>query len=234
LISASAGSTLLAAVVVYSRLFRLLPPTEFRGEIRENLIYTAYPNRTTWWSPRVGHEVRVTDFGEWQGATAIWRGLFQGGTYVPGTGYPVLVVRVKREGMYFRAPTDVPLPPGLSLFYDDASRDLRLVVLFDRCTHLCAYSSWHVETDPGPSRDYTAPTPTFEVFGQDPVYCLAHGAQFDPLLLVHDVNNRNLVDYVGAAVVHDPATRALPVIPVKAVDDVLVGGMGDPGWYEYC
>jgi len=34
--------------------------------------------------------------------------------------------------------------------------------------------------------------------------------------------------------VYGPSSRAIPLIPVKAVDDVLVGGMPDPRWYLYC
>jgi len=42
------------------------------------------------------------------------------------------------------------------------------------------------------------------------------------------------VTYVGAQVVHGPASRALPVIPVRVQDNVLEGGMPDPRWYTFC
>jgi len=114
---------------------------------------------------------------------------------------------------------------------------LLLVALFIRCTHLCCWSSWHLFTDPAPLRDYAtygADPPTWTHFGQDPIYCICHGAQYDPLLLVHDINPTNDVGFIGAQVVHGPAAFAMPVIPLRAVNDVLYGGMADPRWYDFC
>ena len=235
MIGASAGAGALTGIALSPTLFG--PPSEVEGEIRESLVYTPWADVTTWWSPHVGQEIRVTDFGEWQGASAVWRGLFREGVWVRGTGYPVLVIRVKREDEFFRAPTDVTLPPTYSLYYDDPARDIRIVALFNRCTHLCCSSSWHIFTDPAPLRDYAtygADPPTWTQFGQDPVYCICHGAQYDPLLLVHDINPTNDVGFIGAQVVHGPATFAMPVIPLRAVNDVLYGGMADPRWYDFC
>jgi Rieske Fe-S protein len=218
----------------------LPPPYKFPGEIRETIQYTKFPT-PQWWNPRAGSAVHVSDFQEWQGATGVWRGLFQNGTYVPGTGYPCLVIRIKRDDQFFRfpAPKDIPapLPEGFNLYYDDEATDTRIVVLFDRCVHLCCYPGWHVVDNPPPGRDYSsygASPPTWDQFKQDPVYCVCHGSQYDPMLLSVDVNDKSNARYVGAARVHGPAPRALPVIPVRSQGGALVGGMADPAWYVYC
>ena len=149
---------------------------------------------------------------------------------------PVLVIRVKRDDSVFIAPPpgDVSLPAGFDLYYDDPARDIRIVVVYDRCAHLCCFPGWQVITNPPPARDYTSDTPTYRVYGLDPIYCVCHGSQYDPMVLLKDVNPRNGVTYVGPSRVHGPSSRAIPVIAVKAINDVLVGGMADPRWYEYC
>lgn len=131
--------------------------------------------------------MKETDFAEWQGATAVWRGLFVDGTYVAETGIPVLVIRVKRDDAVFRSPdpSTVGLPSGYGLDYDDALRDIRIVVFSTRCTHLCCFAGWHVVSEPPPSRDYatftSTPPPTYTVYGLDPIYCVCRGAQWDPM-----------------------------------------------------
>jgi len=197
------------------------------------LRYTRFPT-DQWWNGREGQPIFVTDFAEWQGATGVWRGLMEEGKIVPGTGLPVLVVRVKRDDSVFSVPTGIDPPTGFQFYYDDPARDIRIVVMYDRCAHLCCYPGWQVVQDPPPGRDYTGPVPTFEIFGLDPIYCVCHGSQYDPLVLVRNVNPRNGVEYVGPARVHGPSTRAIPVVPVRTDGDVLIGGMPDPRWYDYC
>ncbi len=233
--AAQVAETWVALNVAQTLLPALFAPYPFRGTIEDRLMYTRFPT-DQWWNSRAGTAVRVTDFSLWQGAGAVWRGLFRDGAYVPGTGFPALVIRVIRDDTYFRAPDPNPygLPAGFGLFYDDPLRDIRLVALFDRCTHLCCYPGWHVISDPPPGRTYTVSPPTYDVYGQDPVYCVCHDAQYDPLLLVRDVNPLNNVVFVGAQVVHPPATYAMPVIPIRAVSDELYGGMANPAWYAYC
>jgi Rieske Fe-S protein len=231
----------------------LPPPYKIEGEIRETIHYTKFPT-PQWWNGRRGSPVRVSDFQVWQGATGVWRGLYQNGIYVPGTGLPVLIIRVLREDQFFTvpAPEEMPaeLPDGYSLYFDDPTLDAanggtRLVVLFDRCVHLCCTPGWHVVDNPPPGRAYGdyvgadpkenhSVAPTWGAFDQDPVYCVCHGSQYDPMLLTVNVNERNGARYVGAARVHGPAPRALPVIPVRAAGQTLVGGMANPAWYVYC
>lgn len=246
LAAGAAGAGASAGYLAATQLAQYLPSPDIeipvRGEIREALHYTKFPT-AQWWDDRVGEVVRVTDFELWQGATAVWRGLFIDGELQPGTGYPVLVIRVPRDDAVFRSPgrDEVPLPAGFDFFYDDPGRDLRIVVVYDRCAHLCCFPGWHVVTDPPPSRDYAnfvsnpeADVPTYYVYAQDPIYCLCHGSQFDPMVLVRNVNPRNGAEYVGPLLVHGPATRAIPVIPVRAQFDVLIGGMPNPLWFQYC
>ena len=157
--SAIAGITGVAGAAVGAEVIAPLlgPPTQPSGELREDFVYTKFAY-TQWWDDLVGQPARVTDFQEWQGAQAVWRGLFRDGKWVPGTGLPVLVIRIIRDDTYFSSPDPGPyeLPPNYSLYYDDPARNLRLVVLYDRRTHLCCYPGWHVVTDPPPLRDYYA------------------------------------------------------------------------------
>ena len=214
----------------------LPPPASPTYSIVDGLVYTKFP-AAQWWNTRAGNLVKVTDFDLWAGATAVWRGVFDDrGALVAGTGYPVLLVRVPRVDTYYALPSDSPwiLPAGTGLFYDDPSRDLRTVAAFSRCTHLCCYPGWHVVTNPPPGRDYLVPPPTYDVYSQDPVYCICHGAQYDPLLLVADTNPRNGVRFAGMQIVHSPGAFALPLIPLRTTGDVLEGSMVDPRWYVYC
>jgi len=209
----------------------LPPPPKFEGEIRDTIYYTKWPTKA-WWNDRQGRAVHVTDFREWEGATGVWRGLFKDGRWIPSTGLPALVIRLPFNAPEFTVPEVESLPDGYELCFEDPSREIRLVALYGRCPHLCCPPGWHVVTDIDPLRDYQPASPTHAVYGQDPIFCVCHGSQYDPLLLVSDVNPKSRAGYVGARHVHGPTKRALPVIPVRVVDDVLVGGMPDPRWYD--
>lgn len=214
----------------------LPPPTMPTQQVRNALVYTAYPS-AQWWNSKANAQVKVTDFGLWTGATAVWRGLFDSnGSFVPGTGYPILIVRVPRVDTYYALPNPLPwnLPAGFGLFYDDPSRDIRIVAGLDRCTHLCCFPGWHVVTNPPPGRDYVVPSPTYSVYAEDPIYCICHGTQYDPLVLVADTNPHNGVLFPGLQLVHTPGTFALPLLPLRAVGDVLEGSLPDPSWFVYC
>lgn len=246
------GTVGTAATVGASTIGQLLPPPrKFDGEVRPSIHYTKFPT-PQWWNSRDGDVARVTDFELWQGATGVFNGLFTRDGPIPGTGYPVLIMRVARDPEAFHEPDPEavpgPLPEGFGLYYDDEARDLRIVVCLDRCVHLCCNPGWHVVDNPPPLRDYgtylgdawPAETPTFAKYGEDPIYCVCHGSQYEPMNLVIDVHPRGAA-YVGAKRVHGPAARALPVVPLRSRGDDLVGGMvlgpdelPDPRWYRYC
>lgn len=237
--AAAAGTG--GAAFLLSELFpaRLPPPLMPNLSILDTLVYTRFPT-DQWWNAKADSPVRVGDFELWAGATAVWRGLFDDfGTLIPGTGYPVLVIRVPRVDTYYELPSPLPwtLDNGFALTYDDPVRDIRIVAGFDRCTHLCCFPGWHVVTNPPVPHDYssygTSP-PTYDVYGLDPIYCICHDAQYDPLVLVADTNPHNGVRFPGLQIVHPPGTFAMPLVPLRAVNDVLEGGLFDPRWYVYC
>src|SRR2546425_3247404 len=89
----------------------LPPPLKFPGELREQIYYTKWPT-DAWWNVLPGRRTRVSDFPEWQGATAGWRGLFLQTDGEPGTGYPVLVFRLKYDVPGFPVPPSPPPPKG--------------------------------------------------------------------------------------------------------------------------
>src|SRR5437879_6843932 len=110
----------------------LPPPLKFSGEIRETIQYTKFPptdpTADLWWNTKAGTPVKVSDFEkDWKGATGVWRGLYQNNQWVPGTGFPCLIIRIKRENQYFTYPDSahmpVPLPEGFNLFFDDPALD---------------------------------------------------------------------------------------------------------------
>ena len=225
----AAGSIAAVGGTVSGQL--LPPPLKFPGELREQIYYTKWPT-DAWWNVLAGGRTRVSDFQEWQGATGVWRGLFLRDQWVPGTGYPVLVIRLKYDVPEFRVPAEPAPPKGFSFFYDDPEREVRIITVFDRCTHLCCFPGWHVI--PVAERNYQVTPPTFATYGQDPILCVCHGSQYDPLLITTNVHPRSGAVYLGAKNVHGPTQRALPLVPIRADDEVLVGGMPDPRWYDYC
>ncbi|HYY47841.1 MAG TPA: hypothetical protein VFA17_04070 [Thermoplasmata archaeon] len=230
-VGGAAAATATGLIAVGPLLQRPLPAPDLTEQIR----YTRFPD-PQWWNDREGQPIRVTDFQVWQGATGVWRGVFIDGKLVSGSGFPVLVIRVKRDDTVFTAPRpeEASLPAGYGLYYDDPARDIRIVAVYDRCAHLCCYPGWQVIQNPPPPRDYVSDAPTYRIYGLDPIYCVCHDSQYDPMVLVTDVNPRNGVRYVGPSRVHGPSTRAIPIIPLRVADDFLLGGMPDPGWYEYC
>lgn len=235
--SAALGAGAAAGAAGGYSLERLLAaPTAGGGEVRDTIVYgpdVPAGSPPPWWAGLAGTPMRGTDFQEWQGAPGIWRGLFESDRYTARSGWPVLAIRVRRDDSVFQSPPNVVLPSGVSLFYDDPARDIRIVVLFDRCTHLCCTPGWHVAPVPSSARDYAA-TPAVQAFGQDPVWCRCHDAQFDPMVLVDD-RYANGAAYVGARVVRGPATLSLPVVPLRTGSDVIIGELVDARWYRsYC
>ncbi len=226
-----AGAASVASIAVAETLLRT-PPSEDAGSV---ILYTEFP-QPAWWNSKAGTPMKVTDFGVWEGASGVVNAVLASGRPVPGTGMPVLVVRIPRDDTNFSSPppSEFPLAGGFALYYDNTSTDTRTVAVYDRCAHLCCSPGWHVITNPPPERDYVNASPTYQVYNQDPVYCICHGSQYDPMVLVKNVNPTNGITYVGAEMVHGPAQRAIPVLALKAIDDVLHGLEPDPKWYADC
>ncbi len=221
----------------YASVQLLSSPDGPQREIRASFRYGKSPD--TWHAALEGEPMRVTDFGLWQGAPGLWLQEFENGAPVAFTGFPVLVIRVPRDDANFRAPSDVPLPSGVYLYVDDPVRDIRIVGFYNRCTHLCCRTSWHRYPVPAGLLGDIDPGPTWDVYGLDPIWCLCHDAMFDPMVLEWGghptANPRRPTGYVGARVVHGPAKTPLPVVPLHVENDVLIGVMADPDWYEaYC
>src|SRR5207247_155193 len=109
----------------------------------------------------------------------------------PGTGYPVLLIRLQYDTPEFVVATDLAPPGGFSFYYDDPNQKVRIVAFFDRCAHLCCPPGWHVITDTRPYCDYLVPSPTYSEYNQDPIFCVCHDSQYDPLLLTTNVYPRS-------------------------------------------
>src|SRR3972149_5107501 len=78
----------------------LPPPGQPAGEVNEGFVYAKAdipnPYGFDWYA---GEEARVEHFTKpWAGVATLWRALFDDeGAQVPGTGFPVLLIRVDAE-----------------------------------------------------------------------------------------------------------------------------------------
>src|SRR2546427_1477498 len=90
-----AGTAAGAGVVVGAEVIAplLAPSAPTNGTIREDFVYTKFPT-PQWWDDRAGQPVQPGDFQVWQGATAVWRGLFPDGTNVQNPAFPLPLIRI--------------------------------------------------------------------------------------------------------------------------------------------
>lgn len=121
-----------------------------------------------------------------------------------------------------------------SSYYDDPARDIRIVVGYDRCSCIGGHPGWRDVSYPPPGQDDTVPPSTWDVYGEDPIYRICHGAPYDSLLFAAGTNAQNGVLLPGMQIVHGPGTFARPLIPVRKVGAVLEGSMIDPQWDVHC
>src|SRR6266508_3138459 len=76
-VGAAAAATAVEGWAVLRLAQTILPaPKPINGIVEDRLVYTRFPT-DQWWNPKAGTAVRVTDFAEWPGASAVWRGLFR-------------------------------------------------------------------------------------------------------------------------------------------------------------
>jgi len=188
------------------------------------------PENDLWFSARVGEVAKASDFTVWRGAPVLWRALLdEEGKVVTGTGLPAIILRVDPTFLEVE-----PVPGYLQGKYPEGfnpTTDNGLVILFDKCVHLCCNPGWRLEQIKG---DWQVPwkmTPQ----GMDPVFCVCHGSQYDPTSIVWDYYPNKAVYYMGAKRVRGPATRALPAIPASVNDAGEVEGQFTyPQWYTHC
>jgi Rieske Fe-S protein len=213
----------------------LLPPPQVpKGTLKESLVFTRFSTEQ-WWDSLAGQDVRVSDFDMWDGATAVWQGIFDDlGRRFPGTGFPVIVIKLPKAGL--RNTDD---PRFQDLFVERGEEVM--VAYLDRCVHLCCFPGWHIEGLPTkPPRNYLADPVTLTEYQQEPIFCVCHGSQYDPLTVAVDLNPVTRVDYPGARHVHGPADRGLPIVPLEDRGGRLFGVMDEEKWpdqakwYIYC
>ena len=257
---ALAGAGLAVASAVVSGKMLLPPPVIFRGEVRDTFVYAAGeggPGEKIWWNPLAGQEVSLAHFTEaeipsipataftdnpldpmFRGMPAVWRGMFdEEGSWVAGSGMTALLIRVPADR--FTAPGGYE---GVIEVPATGDQPASVIVgIYDRCVHLCCNPGWHVKAISQEFKIYIT-NPRTLLYGQDPIWCQCHNSQYDPMTLVEN-EHPNKQAYVGAKMVHGPASRALPAIPIKVEGTKIVGIYGtkpdDPffnaPWYSaYC
>lgn len=210
------GAVGLTGALVASGKSILPPPIVQEGEVNEGFVYAKGDTPNPFgFDVLAGQDVAVEHFTQpWMGAATLWRALFDpDGNQLPGTGFPVLVIRVD--------PADFSHPAAWT--DTDFIPDVSLVAIWDRCVHLCCFPQWHLEKLPSAYQDYEVErVPRTFNFGQDPIWCRCHNSQYDPLTFVWDVHPRG-TRYIGAKLAHGPATRALAAISIEEQGGRVVG-----------
>jgi Rieske Fe-S protein len=195
----------------------IVPPAIVQeGEVNEGFVFAKGNDPNPYgFDALVGQDARVEHFtGAWMGSATLWRALFDpDGNQLPGTGFPVLLIRVNRERLVF------PREWTTDHFIDDVG----IVAIWDRCVHLCCFPQWHLARLPPAYQDYEpARVPRTSADGQDPIWCRCHNSQYDPATIAWDVHPNGNV-YLGANLAHGPATRGLPAIAISESAGRIVG-----------
>ncbi len=213
----SAGAVGLAGALVASGKTLLPPPIEPPGTVFEGFVYAQGGTRNPFGFDRLaGQPARPEHFSEtWSGAAAVWRPLFdEGNNQIPSTGFPVLLIKID--------PTLFLRPPEWTKDHFLATEGI--VAMWDRCVHFCCPPQWHTAVLPPAYQEYEASRVprTLSEAGQDPIWCLCHNSQYDPLTFVWDVHPNGTI-YVGANMAHGPATRALAAVSIATRGGQIVG-----------
>jgi len=240
-----AGAAGLVGTAVAGAKSIIPSPIEFRGTVENGFRYGRPDNPNVWYAPLSNRPVATTDFRLWQGASVLWRSVLdETGAVVPGSGFPAVIVCV--EASLLEA------PPEFEPYVVRADVDgvpAAFVAVYARCVHLCCKPGWHQYPVPDAFRNYIVEPRTLLATDsatgapdpQDPIWCLCHNSQYDPLTLVRDVHPPPAnVPYIGARYVQGPATRGVPCIPLRTAGTLLEGIYdpdegGHPEWYSaYC
>ena len=202
----------------------LLPPTAAQeGTVNEGFIIAKGDTPNPYgFDALAGQEARVEHFTRpWAGVAAIWRAVLDDqNAQIPGTGFPVLLIRVDPE--LFRAPSEWVAGQD----YIEATiggEDATLVAIWDKCVHLCCFPQWHLAKLPPSYQVYDAGrVPRTFTDGQDPIWCRCHNSQYDPVTIVWDVHPSGIV-YLGANMAHGPAKRGLPAVSIASQGGKILG-----------
>ncbi len=214
----AAGAVGLAGSLIASGK-SLLPPTlTAQGTVNNGFIIAKGDTPNPYgFDALAGQEARVEQFTkEWGGVAAVWQAVFDStGAQIPGTGYPVLLLRVD---------PDLVLSPPEWVSGQDWISTPGIVAIWDRCVHLCCFPQWHLAKVPPAYQQYdTGRVPrTLTEAGQDPIWCRCHNSQYDPITVVWDVHPSGVI-YLGAKMAHGPAKRALPVVSITSQAGKIVG-----------
>jgi len=210
------GTAALAGSLVVSAKTLMPPRIELEGEVSEGFVFAKGDTPNPFgFDQYAGKEAKVEHFAEtWAGAATLWRALFDvNGEQIPGTGFPVLLIKVDPE--LFQAPPEWTAA--------DYIADEGIVAIWDRCVHLCCFPQYHLEKLPSAYQDYEASrVPRTFLAGKDPIWCRCHNSQYDPVTFVWDVHP-NKVLFIAANLSHGPATRGLPVVSIKEAGGTIVG-----------
>jgi len=210
------GALGLTGALVVSGATLVPPAISQQGEVNEGFVFARGDTPDPWgYSGKAGQTAKPEDFQVlWSGAPTLWRALFdEDNNQIPGTGFPVLLIKVDPDLLLY--------PPEWSA--SDFLPDEGIVAIWDRCVHLCCFPQWHGEKLPSAYQDYEAErVPRTFLAGQDPIWCRCHNSQYDPITLVWDVHPNGTV-YIGANLVHGPATRALAAVSITDEGGEIVG-----------
>lgn len=212
------GAAALAGSLVVSAKTLMPPLVEAEGEVSDGFVFAKGDTPNPYgFDQYAGRDAKVEHFREtWAGAATLWRALFDPtGKMIPGTGFPVLLIRVDPD--LFRAPPEWTT--------SDYIADEGIVAIWDRCVHLCCFPQWHLDQLPPAYQDYEANrVPRTFLAGKDPIWCRCHNSQYDPVTFAWDVHpDKDKTLYVAASMSHGPATRGLPAVSIKESAGRIVG-----------
>ncbi|MFQ6013284.1 MAG: hypothetical protein ACE5LS_06540 [Thermoplasmata archaeon] len=162
----------------------------------------------------VGKEARWSHFREGEGANVQWRWhLGEGGRV---EGLPALLMRVDDEKLEF--PEDYPRDE----FVVDG-----LYAVFNLCPHAGCWPGWQLVP-----REEQCDDPGF-----DTIFCPCHYSHFHPTrvsIFTHpNPPEASGAQYLGVAEISGPSGRGMPLIPLEVQDDLIIGKLKEPSWYQY-
>lgn len=214
IVGATAVTGLGAYVVVQSLTVRPEPT-----EVRDTFVYAEVVGAELppWWVEEglLGEEARFSDLEPGRGANALWRSVWDDEGNLVG-GLPALLMGVDED--------EIAFPPS---YPKDEFVVGGVYAVFNCCTHACCRPGWKLREP----RNYHT------YLGYETLYCPCHDAQFHPDVIVEDRHPdppmASGAEYVGVQAVAGPVDRAMPLIPLEADGDRIVGQLRYPGWYRY-